>query len=334
MAPSTGVSRCASEPAAALTAPLDSDGTSRDPSNASGGGQRARQPTRGSIGSSRLATDYGQLLRSATMPQDEPVRREPAAQTAPVLAIGVDGCPTGWFFVELQPSGITRSGVVRTLHELVRDAREPARLYVDMPIGLPEGPGGRECDHLARRELGPRGSSVFPAPARAVLDAVDYESAKRHSLRTMGRSLSKQAWAIVPKCREVDRLLRDDAKARRIVREVHPELCFWALAGGRPMQHSKKHEPGIQERIAVLRQMHPSAAAQAGAMVERRPRSVARDDVVDAMAAAVTAAADDAAIRTLPPRPPRDACGLPMEMVYVHCDSVIHNPKNSRTGTT
>ena len=265
------------------------------------------------------------------MPQDEHMRREPAAQTAPVLAIGVDGCPAGWFFVELQPSGITRCGVVRTLQELVRDAREPARVYVDMPIGLPDGPSGRECDHLARRELGPRGSSVFPAPARAVLDAVDYESAKRHSLRTTGRSLSKQAWAIVPKCREVDRLLRDDAKARRIVREVHPELCFWALAGGRPMQHGKKHDLGIQERIAVLRRIHPSAAGEAAAMLERRPRGVARDDVVDAMAAAVTATADDA-IRTLPPRPPRDACGLPMEMVYVHRDSVIHERQDQPDG--
>ena len=52
-------------------------------------------------------------------------------------------------------------------------------------------------------------------------------------------------------------------------------------------------------------------------MLERRPRGVARDDVVDAMAAAVTAAAGDAALRTLPTRPPRDTCGLPMEMLYI-----------------
>ena len=280
----------------------------------------ARQrPTRGRVGPGRLATDdAGQLLRAASMPQDGHMRREPATPTAPVLAIGVDGCSSGWFFVELQPSRVTRCGVVRTLRELVRDAREPARLYVDIPIGLPDGPGGRECDHLARRELGPRRSSVFPAPARAVLDAVDYQSARRHSLRTTGRSLSKQAWAIVPKCREVDRLLRDDAKARRIVREVHPELCFWALAGRRPMQHGKKRELGIQERIAVLRRIHPSVAEEAATMLERRPRGVARDDVVDAMAAAVTAAAGDAALRTLPPRPPRDTRGLSIEMLYIN----------------
>ena len=44
MAPSTGVSRCASEPAAALTAPLEPDGTSRDHPNASGGARAARCP--------------------------------------------------------------------------------------------------------------------------------------------------------------------------------------------------------------------------------------------------------------------------------------------------
>ena len=212
---------------------------------------------------------------------------------------------------------------MRTLQELVRDAREPARLCVDIPIGLPDGPGGRECDRLARHELGPRHSSVFPASARAVLDAVDYEDAGLRSRTATGKSLSKQAWAIVPKCREVDRLLRDDAKARRIVREVHPELCFWALAGRRPMEHRKKHEKGIQERIEVLKRVRPSAARETAAMLERRPRSVARDDIVDAMAAAVTAAADDAALRTLPSRPPRDALGLPMEMVYVERDAAM-----------
>ena len=250
-----------------------------------------------------------------------------ANRIRPALAIGADGCPEGWFFVALEPSGTTRHGVVGSLLELVCEAREPARLFVDIPIGLPDGPGGRECDRLARRELGPRRSSVFPAPARTVLGAVDYEDAKRRSLKTIGKKLSRQAWAIVPKCREVDRLLRDDAKARRIVREVHPELCFWALAGRRPMQNSKKEEQGIRERLEVLKQVHPSAARETAAMLERRPGSVAQDDIVDAMVAAVTAAADDAAIRTLPPRPPTDALGLPMEMIYVDRGSVIQEPE-------
>ena len=247
----------------------------------------------------------------------------PDNQAGSVREIGVDGCSAGWFFVALEPSGTTRHGVVRTLRDLVREARESARIFVDIPIGLPDESGGRACDRLARHELGPRRSSVFPAPARAVLDAVDYEDAKRRSRAATGKGLSKQAWAIVPKCREVDGLLRNDAKARRIVREVHPELCFWALAGRRPMQHGKKVEQGIRERIDVLKGVRTSAALEAEKILEQRPQGVARDDIIDAMAAALTAAANDGAIQTLPLRPPRDAFGLPMEMVYVERDPAI-----------
>ena len=46
-------------------------------------------------------------------------------------------------------------------------------------------------------------------------------------------------------------------------------------------------------------------------------KEVARDDAVDALAAAVTAAAPAAALRTLPPQPHEDRTGLRMEMVYV-----------------
>ena len=44
-------------------------------------------------------------------------------------------------------------------------------------------------------------------------------------------------------------------------------------------------------------------------------KEVAKDDIVDAMAAAVTACCPDN-LRTLPADPERDAKGLPMEMVY------------------
>ena len=244
-------------------------------------------------------------------------RRSSAGEAAPVLAIGVDGCPAGWFFVALEPSGASRCGIVRTLDELVRNTREPALVLVDIPIGLPDGSGGRECDREARRVIGPRRSSVFSAPARAVLDATGYEDAKRRSRTAAGGGLNKQAFAIVPKCREVDELLRADAGARRIVRETHPEVCFWALAGRKPMKHGKKTEEGWKERIAVLNRLRPASGQEIEGMLGRfRRREVARDDAVDAMAAAVTASADAAALRTLPSEPPTDSVGLPMEMVW------------------
>lgn len=244
--------------------------------------------------------------------------RPSAVDAPPVLAIGVDGCPAGWFFVALEPSGASRWGVVRQLGALVNQTREPARVFVDIPIGLPDGPEGRECDRIARGKLGiGRASSVFPAPARAVLDAVDYEDAKRRSRNATGRSLSKQAFGILRGCKEVDHLLHDDPKARRIVREVHPEICFWAFAGRKPMEHNKGKPQGFRERVALLMRLRPSADHEIEAMLSQFQRKeVSRDDAVDAMAAAVTASADVADLRTLPPQPQRDSFGLPMEMVY------------------
>ena len=233
-------------------------------------------------------------------------------------ATGVDGCPGGWFFVSPESHGPPRRGVVRELGELVQRAGESDRIFVDIPIGLPDGPEGRACDRAARKVLGKRRGSVFPAPARAVLDASDYEDAKRRSWEaTGGKAVSVQTFAIVPKIREVDALLHCDAKARRLVREIHPEVCFWALNGCKPMKHDKKDEAGFRERLGVLERIRPDARREIDKILKCfKRKEVARDDAVDAMVAAVTAAHDAAALRTLPACPPRDSAGLPMEMVY------------------
>ena len=236
----------------------------------------------------------------------------------PITAIGVDGCPGGWFYIRLNPSAPPRWGIVKELAELVENAEESDRIFVDIPIGLQNGPPGtRECDRLAREKLGsPRQSSVFPAPVRAVLNVSNYEEAKHLSQKAIGKKISQQAFNIFPKIREVDRLLLGNKKARRVVREIHPEICFWALAG-RPMKISKKKPEGYRERIAVLKSVRPSAEREIEEILKQFPRkSVARDDVVDAMVAAITATASADSLQTLPDCPLKDSQGLPMEMVF------------------
>ena len=152
---------------------------------------------------------------------------------------------------------------------------------------------------------------------RAALYAGDDGEAKRISLETTGKSLSSQSLAIMPKIREVDTLLRTSEKARNMVREVHPEICFWALAGERPMLHNKKKPAGIEERIAVMERVWPSAGEEFTRICKEVPRRIAaRDDILDAMAAAVTACVNPVKLQTLPELPPRDIHGLPMEMGY------------------
>ena len=56
----------------------------------------------------------------------------------------------------------------------------------------------------------------------------------------------------MPGMAEVDRFLLGNPASQARVREVHPEVCFWALNGRQSMQHSKGKEPGSSERMAVL----------------------------------------------------------------------------------
>lgn len=84
-----------------------------------------------------------------------------------------------------------------------------------------------------------RASSVFPAPIRPVLGAGSWEVACSMREASEGKRMAKQAWAIVPKILEIDRLQQAGAASAIIVRKVHPEICFWAWAG-LPMEMARQ----------------------------------------------------------------------------------------------
>ena len=148
--------------------------------------------------------------------------------------IGVDGCRGGWICIALRcaddPS--PQWWVSAEFEEILARWPTADRVLVDIPVGLLDaGPERRSPDVLARRALGgKRASSVFNAPIRPVLDAPDYAAANARSRRLTGRGLSRQSWAIVPKIRQVDRLLRSRPEWIGRVREVHPDLSFQAFA--------------------------------------------------------------------------------------------------------
>ena len=245
--------------------------------------------------------------------------------------VGVDGCPSGWFSVGFDSFGGYELKVFPAFSELLGYYSEARLVLVDIPIGLPEGPGGRECDQEARKKLRPhRSSSVFSAPTRqtvwlAAESPGDYECAKKVeqcATKTEwcpeGRKISRQAFAIAPKIAQVDRLLRcRDSKATPEVREVHPEVCFWALNGQKAMQFNKKESEGEKLRIRILEQFEPRTRAM---YVEACRRfvggGVGKDDILDALVMAVTARCGFRQLKTIPERPPMDCRGLPMEMVY------------------
>jgi predicted RNase H-like nuclease len=229
--------------------------------------------------------------------------------------VGVDGCSSGWFAVTYDPD----EGLDYTLRPdfaAVVDAVPSAdRLLVDMPIGLPEG-GRRACDEAARERLGSRASTVFFAPCRAVLDAPDHEAASALNRDRTGYGLSIQAWHLVPRIREVDATLRSSRATPPVV-EAHPELCFAALGDG-PVSVSKATAAGRTERLDRLRAVLPDVDATYEAWLDATLRKdVARDDVLDALVLAVSAAGPLARVPAVPDEQvPRDGVGLPMEIRY------------------
>ncbi|MEM9296474.1 MAG: DUF429 domain-containing protein, partial [Planctomycetota bacterium] len=167
--------------------------------------------------------------------------------------------------------------------------------------------------------------SVFAAPSREALAAPDYPSANAANRAAIGKGLSKQAYYLIPKVREVDRWLRADNASKSPPRhhrlaEAHPEAVFARAQAGPgdaplPMRHNKKTSAGQRERIALLHKLMPGSAAvltQAAADVSRG--RAAEDDLIDAAILAWASAAPPDQRAWLPNAWACDSAGLPMRM--------------------
>ena len=197
------------------------------------------------------------------------------------MVAGIDGCREGWVVVTAPVGpGPARVDVVPDLAAVVAAAAAGrlAAVAVDIPVGLPDR-GRRACDLDARRLLGrPRSTSVFPAPARPLLECRTWEEASRLARRLDGRGLTRQTFHLLPKVREADAALTPGLQ--RGVVEAHPEVSF-ALLTGRAMAWPKRTAPGRDERRAALAGVFPGVVATAP--------GAAAHDVLDAYALAWTA---------------------------------------------
>jgi predicted RNase H-like nuclease len=207
-----------------------------------------------------------------------------------ICVAGVDGCPYGWIAaIRTLATGELSVAITDSFGALMDGPlASTLMIVVDMPIGLPDVPG-RNCERETRRAIGPRRSSVFSAPLRGMLRCRTYEDANAHG-RARGAGLSKQAWAITPKIREIDRLMTPAMQTR--IAEGHPELAFTRL-GGKPCSHAKRNAEGRAERLKILRDHGVEAGALLGAERARHPfkQTFADDDLIDACALALTAEA-------------------------------------------
>jgi predicted RNase H-like nuclease len=229
---------------------------------------------------------------------------------------GIDGCRGGWVVAKATSrlNDVTFE-FASDLGPLFERAGNDSLLAIDIPIGLPQNES-RACDAAARRVLGwPRSTSVFSPPCRQALEGETYEHALRLNRDAIGFGISKQAYHIMAKIREVDLLMT--VLKQQYVREVHPEVTFAELKGT-ALIHNKKHVRGRAERIALLRRAGLKVSemwlAQQRMKVNRA--RISFDDLIDALACLVTAfAIQNGHSQCLGRSDQKDAKGLAMEIV-------------------
>lgn len=242
------------------------------------------------------------------------------------MFIGIDGCRKGWVAVTLPRRGEPRIELFRDLEDCFRRRLKSFRLaLIDIPVGLKtRGAEERLCEPLARAMLQQRRSSVFPVPVRAALSlAKNYAEASQINFKLTGKKISRQTWNICPKILEAETFLLRHRTLIARVAESHPELCFAALNGGAPMAYAKTkrvgtREAGKNERLRVLKKYWKQPEDVYAAFARRYPGAAKADDVLDAMALAVSAQLIETrnAMCSLPENPPHDDRGLPMRMIY------------------
>lgn len=222
---------------------------------------------------------------------------------------GADGFKNQWCVVlQNVETGELLARICPSFAGLLTLAEVPSVVTVDIPIGLPEvtRPGGRLCEQQARKILGSRASSVFSAVGRAALRATSRAEADQVSRDAGGLGIGAQAWGLAEKLREADAAMTPERQ--RLVREVHPEVSFWAMNGRSPLPAGKKTLEGMLGRMDALEaQGFPSA------FVRHLPAGlrVGRDDFLDACAALWTARRVKAAqAERLPTSIDLDARGL------------------------
>jgi predicted RNase H-like nuclease len=240
---------------------------------------------------------------------------------------GVDGSPgEHWIAAFIRTSGELGERRVFSRFADILDAPEkPSIIAVDVPIGLPEC-GGREAESAVRPMLGRLKRSVFPIPTRRAIFAelgpfedqqARYAAHQRACAVAAATSkpserITIQAFGLFQKIREVDALLRSNARLKDRVYETHPELAFRQLNGERPLDAPKKgrpNAPGLALRRRLLANVgFPAAIVEAAA-----PRGAGPDDLLDALACACVARRIALGrARSFPDPPERDQFDLPM----------------------
>lgn len=231
------------------------------------------------------------------------------------LYLGVDGCKGGWITCVLD-HGKLRMERYDSIETMVNSYPEFDAFLIDMAIGLRTSADQVRPDDQARKELGPKASSIFTIPCRQAVYAATEEKQKQANIKVLGKSLAKQTISIIPKIKELDEFLRKHPEYKNRILESHPEVAFARLNGSVVLTRKKEY-PGFSERAGILKHYLPEKTLF-GMWDLARQFKCNPDDLLDAACLAVTAAmsAKDMC-ETIPAEPEQDEEGLYMKMTVI-----------------
>lgn len=206
------------------------------------------------------------------------------SQVKQMVRMGVDGCRGGWLVAQTQGKrgdfSSVSLGVASTLVEAI-DRKTIELVLIDIPKGLLND-RARRIEYLARQLLKGQASTIFNVPVVDAVFADSYEDASIINHRMTGKKLSKQAWYLCPKIKELDELLAREPSLSNLIYESHPELVFRLMAG--TQLPKKKDSEGLTARSALLERAGIPATQLVSALMNRYPRSVCfADDAIDAL---------------------------------------------------
>jgi predicted RNase H-like nuclease len=233
------------------------------------------------------------------------------------MIAGVDGCKGGWLVVVAAPwpvRGDIRAMICRDFATVLAVTTDCTRVLVDMPIGLPDGPETwpRRCDVEGKRMLGSdRDKSIFFAPPRSVMTETEFRGFCDRQKDLVGKGCSQQAFAIVPKIRQIDCAMTPQHQDR--VQEYHPELA-WLRANGNALMDKKSTTNGKAQRREYLRE-HIPMLDDLETWRSKLGKAAALDDLFDALIG-LKVAAEVEQNHCIPATPPVDGKGLRMEIWY------------------
>jgi predicted RNase H-like nuclease len=223
-----------------------------------------------------------------------------------IHVIGVDAYALGWVGVELRDGQFGRAMLASTLYEIVAGSSGAAVIGVDIPLGMfPDR--WRSADTLAADTLGPRRSSVFRVPPRAVWQETDFATANRICRELTGSGLSRQSWALRPKLLEANAIWE---RHPGLLFEAHPEVSFREMAG-EPLAYAKKTWSGQARRRELLAKHGIVLPDHLGPAGQAPP-----DDILDAAAVAWTANRMANGTASSHPDPPEQSDGAQVAIWY------------------